>query len=164
MLDKRRNPPTNWAGVRSTKRTISCQSAWNSCQNARCSCQSARVWHRFLQTASFAKTMDTVGVIMCLQGPKSQWRCTPLMRPPQKFGGKRLGCPTTGKQTAWRRSHAQTATVPAQPPRACGGSFGLKSPTPASPLRDSPVHDEQEELDDIPMEQMNEKDPAPSRC
>ena len=47
--------------------------------------------------------------------------------------------------------------------------FGLappKSPTPkpaskrrASPLRVSPVHDEQEELDDIPMEQ---EDPAPS--
>ena len=29
-------------------------------------------------------------------------------------------------------------------------------------MRDSPVHDEQEELDDIPMEQMNEEDPAPS--
>ena len=38
--------------------------------------------------------------------------------PPGGSGGKRLGCPTTGKQTAWRRSHAQTATVPAQPPRA----------------------------------------------
>ena len=50
--------------------------------------------------------------------------------------------------------------------------FGLappKSPTPkpaskgrASPLKDSPVHDEQEELDDIPVEQMNEEDPASS--
>ena len=51
--------------------------------------------------------------------------------------------------------------------------FGLappKSPTPkpaskrrASPLRDSLVH-EQEELADIPMEQMNDEDPAPSNA
>ena len=43
--------------------------------------------------------------------------------------------------------------------------FGLappKSPTPKPASKRRAVHDEQEELGDIPMEQINEEDPAPS--
>ena len=66
-------------------------------------------------------------------------------------------------------------TIPVSVDMPClSNIFGLappKSPTPrpaskrrASPSRDSPVHDEQEELDNIPMEQMNYKHPAPSNA